>query len=372
MAVRVKHSDRGSYTNEINTTGTTRETKMNSARWLSLIACTFPMLFVQGCSSLKTSGVDIVPIAQRTGELVAQVESGLEIPPPRLLIRYLDQEELPAVKTYTASWNELIDSLREIVRYSVVLIEIAEDPDAADSKELLAKNMESLYAGLLAQPSIGPELATVDIDAIVTQIRVEEKFIDSAKASQRAIDPAVFALESLVSRTGRSLDAAVEELLLAIDTYHADVVRFQVVIARRRNDAIRQLELLDIATQTGDQDAWNDFRSSNLYLQNRLENMDSSTPAAVDIAMAELMADLANLVALRESLDPDFELYLAEILELRDITQSIEGSLAIARLSVQTWEKGHQTFVDGKESRFWYYTSLLLSYAVEKAKQSVL
>jgi hypothetical protein len=372
MAVRVKHSDRGSYTNEINTTGTTRETKMNSARWLSLIACTFPMLFVQGCSSLKTSGVDIVPIAQRTGELIARVESGLEIPQPRLLIRYLDQEELPAVKTYTASWNELIDSLREIVRYSVVLIEIAEDPDAADSKELLAKNMESLYAGLLAQPSIGPELATVDIDAIVTQIRVEEKFIDSAKASQRAIDPAVFALESLVSRTGRSLDAAVEELLLAIDTYHADVVRFQVVIARRRNDAIRQLELLDIATQTGDQDAWNDFRSSNLYLQNRLENMDSSTPAAVDIAMAELMADLANLVALRESLDPDFELYLAEILELRDITQSIEGSLAIARLSVQTWEKGHQTFVDGKESRFWYYTSLLLSYAVEKAKQSVL
>jgi hypothetical protein len=372
MAVRVKYSDPIGYTNEANTTGKIREKRMIISRQLCLIACSFSALFLQGCSSLTSSGVDIVPIAQQTGKLVARVESGLEIPQPRLLIRYLDEEELPAVKEYGASWNELIVSLREVVRYSVVLIEIAEDPDAADSKELLAKNMESLYAGLLAQPSIGPELATVDIDAIVTQIRVEEKFIDSAKASQRAIDPAVFALESLVSRTGRSLDAAVEELLLAIDTYHADVVRFQVVIARRRNDAIRQLELLDIATQTGDQDAWNDFRSSNLYLQNRLENMDSSTPAAVDIAMAELMADLANLVALRESLDPDFELYLAEILELRDITQSIEGSLAIARLSVQTWEKGHQTFVDGKESRFWYYTSLLLSYAVEKAKQSVL
>ena len=77
-------------------------------------------------------------------------------------------------------------------------------------------------------------------------------------------------------------------------------------------------------------------------------------------------------VALRESLDPDFELYQAEVLELRVIAQSIESSLAVARLTAQSWEKGHQSFVDGKESRFWYYTSFLLNYAVEKAKMSVL
>jgi hypothetical protein len=370
--VRVKYSDPIGYTNEANTTGKIREKRMIISRQLCLIACSFSALFVQGCSSLTSSGVDIVPIAQQTGKLVARVESGLEIPQPRLLIRYIDEEELPAVKEYGASWNELIASLREIVRYSVVLIEIAEDPDAADSKELLAKNIETLYAGLLAQPSIGPELASVDITAIVTQIRAAEKFIDSAKASQLAIDPAVHSLETLVSRTGVSLDAAVEELRLAIDAYHADIVRFQDVIARRRNASIRQLELLDAAVQKGDKGAWNDLRSADLYLQSRLENLDSPTPEAVDIAMAVLMSDLVNLVVLRESLDPDFELYLAEVLELRNIAQSIEGSLAVARLTVQTWEKGHQTFVDGKESRFWYYTSLLLSYAVEKAKTSVL
>ena len=75
---------------------------------------------------------------------------------------------------------------------------------------------------------------------------------------------------------------------------------------------------------------------------------------------------------MRESLDPDFELYQAEILELRDIVQAIDRSLAIARVTIQTWERGHQLFVTGKKTGFAFYTSLLMNYALEQAKSSII
>lgn len=337
-----------------------------------MISCGVTSLLIQGCSSTGSTTVDVASIAEETGELVAKVEFGLQTPKPTLLIRYVDNEGIPTVAAYSAGWDQLLTSLREVVRYSLTLIEISEDPESAESRESLARNVETLYMTLRAQSTLQPDLADVDIEAIAAQIRSAEEFIDAARASQRAVDPAVDALESLTAETGRLLDAASDDMLTAIDAYHADVIRFQDVIVRRRSDTIRHMELLDKAALTGDQEVWDAFRSSDRYMQLRLQDMETPTPEAVDQALGILMTDLANLRLVRESLDPDFELYQAEILELRDIVQSIDRSLAIARVTIQTWERGHQLFVTGKKSGFAFYTSLLMNFAMESAKSSLL
>ena len=344
---------------------------MKKLAQLLSISFVWLILFLQGCSSTGSTTVDVAPIATETGELVAKIEFGLKPVQPVLLIRYVDTEELPAVQAYGDSWNELLSSLRGVIRYSLVLIEITEDLESAESREVLARNVETLYAELRAQPSLESDLAAVDIEAIATQIRSAEEFIDAARASQQAVDPAVGALDDLVNRTARQLDFAVDELLLAIDAYHADVVRFQDVIALQRNETIRLLESLDKVTRTGDVGLWDEFRSSDRYLKIRLEGLSEPTPDATDQAVAILLKTLENLGKIEDSLGPSFELYQAEVLELREVAQSIDQSLSVARVTVQAWDRGHKLFVSGRKTGFALYTSLLMNFAMEQAKSAL-
>jgi hypothetical protein len=348
-------------------TGNKKLTKIHLKNIFLSLACIGGLVLLPGCTTLNTSETDLQPIAAQTGEIVAKVEFGMQIEPSMLLIRYVDDYDLPAVRQYTSDWDELIDSLRAIVAYSVQLIEIAEDPEAADSKEQLAQNIEKLYAALAAQPSVGPALQQVDIQDIAGRIRSADKFQDAAEASQEAIDPVVHELNELTTRVARSMEEASEEMLQTIDSYYAEVIDFQTLLLRRRNDTIDQLKLLDKAANQADQEAWNELRKSDAYIQAKLKGLNSPTPAAVDKASAVLMEYLDTLVKLRASLGPDFAIYQAEMLELRDIVLSIDSALSVARITINTWDRGHEMFVQGKKTGFAYYTSLLMSYAVKKA-----
>ena len=151
---------------------------------------------MQGCSTFSGK-TDIEPIATQTGELVSQVEFGLQTKQMALLIRYLDDEQVPEVELYESLWQEMITALRYVVRYSIALIEIAEEPEAAGSQEALADNLAQLYSDLGSLPTLGPTLADVDIDTILQNTRSAEKFKDAAKTVHLAIDPAVAAVHPM-------------------------------------------------------------------------------------------------------------------------------------------------------------------------------
>ena len=325
---------------------------------------------MQGCSAFKAK-TDLEPIATQTGELVAKVEFGLQTKQAALLIRYLDTERIPEIELYESLWNEMITALRYVVNYSVVLIEIAEDPNEEGSKDALANNLETLYSGLLGLPSVGPALADVDIETVLNEARSAEKFQDAAKAAHRAIDPAVVALNALIARTAEALDKSYVVLLEDIDQYHADSIRYQELVAGRRNDTFRQLELLDKAFLKNDKNAWNQLRESDRQMQIELKGMDSPTLNATDKAQAVLMKQLNTLDVLNASLQPDLELYQAELVELRDLGQSIDSALAVAQLSIDAWDRGHKLFVDGKKSGFALVTSILANYAIEKGRRMI-
>jgi hypothetical protein len=328
------------------------------------------LVFMQGCSVFEGK-TDIEPIATQTGELVAKVEFGLQTKQAALLIRYLDTERIPEIELYESLWNEMITALRYVVKYSIVLIEIAEDPNAEGSTDALANNLDALYSGLLGLPSLGPALADVDIENILKEARSAEKFQDAAKVVNRAIDPAVEALDALTFRIAGAIDSSYAVLLEDIDQYHADSIRYQDLVAGRRNATFRQLELLDKAFLENDKDAWNQLRESDRQMQIALQGMDSPTLSATDKAQAVLMKQLNTLDALNASLQPDLELYQAELVELRDVGQSIDSAIAVAQLSIDAWDRGHKLFVDGKKSGFALVTSILMNYAIEKGKRKI-
>jgi len=335
-----------------------------------LVGISAALVFMQGCSSFQAK-TDIEPIATQTGELVADVEFGLQTKQAALLIRYLDTERIPEIELYESLWNEMITALRYVVKYSVVLIEIAEDPNAEGSIDALANNLSTLYTGLLGLPSVGPDLANVDIEAILNEARSAEKFQDAAKVVHRAIDPAVEALDALTGRIAGALDLGFVVLLEDIDQYHAASIHYQELVASRRNDTFRQLELLDTAFLQNDKEAWNQLRESDRLMQIELKGLDSSTLSAADKAHDALIKQLNTLDALNASLQPDLELYQAELVELREVGQSVDSALTIALLSIDAWDRGHKQFVDGKKAGFALITSALMNYAINKGRRAI-
>jgi len=65
------------------------------------------------------------------------------------------------------------------------------------------------------------------------------------------------------------------------------------------------------------------------------------------------------------------QLYKDELLELRNVAQSADSALKVARLTVDAWGQGHKEFVEGRKTGFAGITSLVTAYAVEKARRKV-
>jgi len=82
-------------------------------------------------------------------------------------------------------------------------------------------------------------------------------------------------LHNLTSKTGRALDTATESLIVRIETYHADFVCYQDKIATRRNETIRQLELLELSACNGDQNALDELRNSDKEMLAQMQGTES-------------------------------------------------------------------------------------------------
>ena len=341
---------------------------MTKFRAISIFGFFAFILVLQGCSSART---DIDPLAEETAEFIAAIDFGLQTEQAALLVRYMNRGQLPEADAFAVQWDQLLDGLGAISDYSVNLMEIAEAPDDAGAKDALADNLASLYMTLRTLPDVSPGLADVDLDAILAEVRSAEKFVDSARAVHKAIDPAVDALDALSADTGDQLDVAYDKLLLAIDAYHEEPLRYRVVVDANRDNVFGLLEMLDVAYRENDKDLWNSLRESDRELQAALQGMDSPTVAATNRAQEVLIAQLAVLDGLRTSLGPDMQLYKDELLELRNVAQSADSALKVARLTVDAWGQGHKEFVEGRKTGFAGITSLVTAYTVEKARRKV-
>ena len=156
-----------------------------------------------------------------------------------------------------------------------------------------------------------------------------------------------------------------------IDAYHAEVIRYQDTMAERRGETIKQLQLLDLA-RTGDAMAWNELRTSDMQMQSELKGLSTLEQAGIDLAEGVLIGKLATLDTIRESLQPEIDLYNAELLELRNVSRSIDEAMVIGNLAIGSWAHGHQSFVDGKKTAFALFTAALIKYAVTKSSSAIL
>jgi hypothetical protein len=327
-----------------------------------IIAC---LIFVQACS-LGSPTVSVEEIASKTGELIAEVEYGLEYDDVVLLVRYIDNERIPSVVEWQNSWNELLTALRGVARYSIVLIELAGNQEAEGFQAELSENLSRLYADMRAVPSMRSSLETINLDSIVANVQAEEKFLEAAKATLPAISAAVSGLNNLANKNAKNLDAAVIAMTARIDAYHSEVIKYQDSIAERRNNILKQLQLLDLARE-GDSSAWNELRASSMQMKTELKQLHDPDQAGIDRAESVILRNLATLDTIRDSLQPDFDLYTAELLELRNVSRSVDQAMEIGKISIGAWAHGHQLFINGKKTGFALFSAALMKYAINKS-----
>jgi hypothetical protein len=324
-------------------------------------------VFLAGCSSLTQKQVNIDPIAEQAGELIAKVEAELQTEDAVLLMRYLRVDEIEEVEEWDVAWRDLIASLRSIGRYSVVLIDIAGSREEEGSRQQLANNINQLYVELRSRETMEPELTGVDLDQVLGEIDNADGFYEASAATQAAIQPVVEMLTTRLSLMNTLSDDMRLELLLRIDAYHADVIRYQDKVAMTRNREIGLLEVYDRAITDNDLEAWKQFRNADVELKAVLRNFKKPTAEAIKIS-DDLMYDRLNRIdRIWQILDPDFQLYQQEVAELRRLFKSVDSTLIVAQLSVASWDRGHDLFVKGKSGGFVTYTSALLNYAVSRA-----
>jgi len=327
-----------------------------------MISC---LSFGQACS-LVTPTADVEEIASQTGELIAEVEHGLEFDDVILLIRYIDDEEISSVTEWQKSWNELLAALRAVASYSIVVIEIAGNQEDEGFQTELSENVSKLYADLKVVPSMRSSLETVNLDSILTNVRAEDDFLKAARATLPAISAVVSGLNDLADVNAKNLDTVVTDVTASIDAYHSEVIKYQDRIAERRNNILAQLQLLDLARE-GDSGAWNELRTSGMQMKAELKKFDNPDQAAIDRAETVIIRNLATLDTIRDSLQPDFDLYSAEMLELRSVARSIDQALVVGRLAIGAWTHGHQLFINGKKTGFTLFSAALMKYAVSKS-----
>jgi hypothetical protein len=338
---------------------------MLKIRHYLLFLMTACLVLVQACS-LVTPTVAVEEIAGKTGELIAEVEYGLEYDDVVLLVRYIDDEGNPSVVEWQNSWNELLTALRGVGRYSIVLIEIAGNQEAEGFQAELSENLSRLYADMRAVPSMRSSLETVNLDSILTNVRAEEDFLDAARATLPVVSATVSGLNNLANKNAKNLDAAVIDLTARIDAYHSEVIKYQDSIAARRNNILKQLQLLDLARE-GDFVAWNELRTSGMEMKTVLKQLHNPDQAGIDRAERVILRNLATLDTIRDSLQPDFELYTAELLELRNVSRSVDQAMEVGKLSIGAWAHGHQLFINGKKTGFALFSAAILKYALKKS-----
>ena len=327
-----------------------------------MIAC---LMFVQACS-LVTPAVSVEEIASQTGALIAEVEYGLEYDDVVLLVRYIDNERIPAVIEWQDSWNEMLMALRGVARYSIVLIEIADNQEGEGFQADISENLSRLYADLRAVPSMRSSLVTINLDSILANVQAEENFLEAARATLPAISAAVSGLNNLADKNASNLDAAVIAMTARIDGYHSEVIKYQDKIAERRNNILKQLQLLDLARE-GDSIAWNELRASGMQMKTELKQLHNPDQAGIDRAERVILRNLATLDTIRDSLQPDFDLYTAELLELRNVSRSVDQAMEIGKFSIGAWAHGHQLFINGKKTGFALFSAAIFKYAINKS-----
>lgn len=197
-------------------------------------------------------------------------------------------------------------------------------------------------------------------------MHAEDKFLEAARATLPAILAAVSGLNNLTNKSAKNLDTLVIDMTAHIDAYHSETIRYQDRMAERRNNILKQLQLLDLARE-GDTGAWNELRDSSMQMRTELKQLNNLDQAGIDRAETVIIRNLATLDTIRDSLQPDFDLYSAELLELRSVSRSIDQALVVGRLSIGAWAHGHQLFINGKKAGFALFSAALLKYAVSKS-----
>ena len=343
---------------------------MSQAKRYSCAALAVVTVSLASCSAFRPRQTESDVIEDQTSSIVSEIEFGMEMVEPVALIRYLTGEPIPEVEAFARRWDQLRESLRALLSYSVALADIEDQPNERAAIEVLADSLEQLYASIRPHSELAPQIAGFDLDATLDVVRSQSDLLDAAQKTLPAVDRVIDALQELTHSTGRSMDEAAAALLVVIDSNHEEVLRFQDTLALRRNDTLRQLEWLDRAIRLGEAEAWSALQQSDSQMSRELKDVGPGDLDAARLVEERLLRQLETVERMRISMDHDFELYNREVVELRQVRRSVDESLAVARLALESWEGGHRRFVTGRKSSFARMTRALMIYAARRTAKT--
>ncbi len=306
---------------------------------------TFCTLIFSGCTQFQSSKrLDMNAFGENTSAMVSDMKNRLAITRPILTQRYFPVE---STSQYEKQKHDVVKVLGGIVLYSTQVVNLSRS--RLSEKEQAAELGN--YIARLATPVIDEKdpdihISKENFDEMVKTISSQDTLLKALESAQ----PFVVAVETYVSHSLENLNELVAQISEATATniylQSADVLESRNNLESLEVQSIRSFSILN-SVKSGDPDALAVLFKSDPALKRIVKEGTKVNQQDMAAMEHELMTRLQNIHVLLEHIKPQIDDYHAEITELDDIVQQVEGGIRKMRITVTLWSRSHSSLATG-------------------------
>lgn len=315
---------------------------MIRTRWF-LLLCTVLML-LNGCTKFKSRKVvNIGLFADHTVTMLSQVDMGLSRDETLLLRRFLhgDTEEEQRLDFLT----ELMErDLRNIVRYSIDMVNIAESDKTKEEKVVLYADY---IEGFRKDMKRNDDEAVQYFESTVTAIREAEDLLGAMRAAQPMLNAAVINAAVDMDEIIAQINLVADMVDRRIDTEYDDIIRYRQKLEDEKFLILRAFEIIYDAYRADEPDL-SALKEGRIIWLPELIPDESPTRAELQAIVQHLENRLEALHAVQNEIAPDWQEYVDTHAELDRITQRAINRVSQMRIVMLAWVRAHQNMAAGR------------------------
>jgi hypothetical protein len=316
----------------------------------SLAGLFVPLMLLSGCASMEgkfseSKSENLGPFATQTIAIVGESDFGFTERRAVFIRKYaIPGNSSPEVEQFFSDSGALDRLFRGIIEYSMKLVALSE---SGKSQEEQVEAYAVYVQGFRAE-SVKKIGATSDNQqALVSDIRDQDKYLDALQSAQPMIDGVTEYGEQLLADMEGSSKAAVDSIENQIDSDSVELMEYTDLLLDKRNSLLLGLQYI-YEYENGDNEALERLIESNIIRSKELQLKKDLTEKELRKVEDHLVARLESLTAVADKIEPDWVRYRATHAEVDNIYSQVLFEVRQARLALLTWERAHKLMSSGK------------------------
>jgi len=286
-----------------------------------------------------------------------------------LLARRFFDVDAPEEQLVIQFDQDLRKTLRNIVRYSIDLVNIAEI-DGEDDVRIKAYGR---YITQFRDVMIDNELIdSKGFDSTIAEVRQQTEFIQALKKAQPLLNAAAMSAALGVEDYIHAVEALADKMDARIDEDYADIIRYRIKLEREKFDVISAFEIIYDAYRMEEPNL-DELRTSGVIWTPEIIPEGRPTRDNLKDIGEHLHNRLQSLDVVQKEMEPNWQDYLSTHKELdKHIDLSIKNAHQ-ARIVILTWSRANQKMASGRvDPAQWFDIGEVTKSLVKTAPKAVL